>query len=77
MTSFFPPPSSLPSNMALYAQDIFDSWPSCYLGSFDYVHQHMDLASPGPISLETHITKFVELVKSGKWIELLGANIRP
>jgi hypothetical protein len=36
----------------------------------------MGLAAPGPASLHSRVSKLIELVKPGGWIELLEADVR-
>lgn len=55
-------------------QSITQDWPQAWEHSFDYVHQRLTLAGAAQTPVIDCVTRLVQLVKPGGWIELVEAD---
>lgn len=68
---------SLPENIKLLRQNIFDEWPAEMEGYFDLVNQRAVLAHARSFENAVAITqRLTKLVKPGGWIQLVDGCVR-
>lgn len=67
-------PKQLITHMSFHTQSITQDWPEQWLSSFDYVHQRLTLAGVGQVPVRGCISRLVQLVRPGGWIEIVEAD---
>jgi hypothetical protein len=66
-------PLKSPEDVTSHVQDVNEPWPEPWKGSFDLVHQRLDLSAAGSRP-QAVVNSLLELVKPGGWVQIVDAE---